>query len=156
MTQVLTIKNLNELSESELIRLRELTVSDHQEILGKSFGESIEDWESAFADEVLGLCFFYDKQPVGLTLFRKQSSRVASIHGLKIATHYQCRGFGHQAFGLAVDVLRVAWPKITVLQLAVDAVNKPAIKIYTAAGMNDSGPIFQGPNGLEHRMKMKL
>lgn len=156
MIQGLTVKNIKELTEPEFVALGVLTVSEHQEVLGKSFKESIEDWESAHHDQVLGLCFLYEGQPVGLTLFRKQPAHTASIHGLKIATPWQHRGFGHIAFRLAVDQLKVAWPETKLLKLAVDAENTPAVTIYQAFGMTDSGPIFQGPNGQEHHMEFEL
>jgi len=152
----LAVKNINELTALQFAALQVLTVSEHQEILGKSFKESIKDWESARDDQVLGLCFLFDDQPIGITLFKKQSAHIASIHGLKIATPWQRRGFGHLAFRLAVEQLKAAWPDIKLLKLAVDAENTPAIAIYQAFGMNDSGPIFRGPNGQEHRMELQL
>ena len=156
MSQDLTVKNLNELTAPEFAALRNLTVSAHQEVLGKSFLESIDDWESANRDNVLGLCFLLKEQPVGLTLFNKRADHTASIHGLKISTPWQRQGFGHFAFRLAIEQLRIAWPDVKRLKLAVDAENKPAIAIYTASGMSDSGPVFQGPNGQEHRMELQL
>lgn len=156
MTQNLAVKNMKELPAPQFAALRNLTVSDHQEILGKSFIESIDDWEAASHDQVLGLCFLLEEQPVGLTLFKKQPPHSASIHGLKITTPWQRQGLGHLAFQLALEQLKLAWPEVTQLALAVDAENIPAIKIYKAAGMSDSGPVFQGPNGQEHRMTLQL
>jgi RimJ/RimL family protein N-acetyltransferase len=156
MVQDLAVKNMNELTAAQFASLQNLTVSAHQEVLGKSFNESIEDWRSAIHDQVLGLCFLIEVQPVGLTLIKKQPSHSASIHGLKISTPWQGRGLGHRAFRLAVDHLKIAWPDVTLLELAVDAENLPAITIYRAAGMSDSGPVFQGPNGREHHMKLQL
>lgn len=156
MNKELAVKNMNELTAPQFAALRVLTVSDHQEVLGKSFLESISDWEAAGQDKVLGLCFLLEEQPIGLVLFSKHRACTASIHGLKIATPWQRRGFGHLAFSLAVDQLKVVWPDIALLKLAVDAVNTPAITIYRSFGMNDSGPIFQGPNGKEHRMELQF
>ena len=152
----LAVKNINELTAPQFAALQVLTVLERQEILGKSFKESIEDWKSAHHDQVLGLCFLFECQLVGLTLFRKQTGHTASIHELKIATPWQRRGFGDFAFRLAVDQLKVAWPDIKLLKLAMDAENIPAVSIYRAFGMNDCGPIFQGPNGQEHRMELQL
>lgn len=152
----LAVINMNELTAPQFAALRALTVSAHQEVLGKSFEESIEDWESADHNHVLGLCFLIKDQPVGMTLFEKQPAHTASIHGLKIATPWQRQGLGHLAFRLAVDQLKVAWSDIRILKLAVDAENTPAIMIYRAYGMSDSGPIFKGPNGQEHRMELQL
>jgi len=42
MVQELVVKNLSELTTLEFDALRALTVSEHQEILGKSFRESID------------------------------------------------------------------------------------------------------------------
>jgi ribosomal protein S18 acetylase RimI-like enzyme len=147
---------MNDLTAPQFAALKSLYVSEHQEVLGKSFGESIEDWESANHDQVLGLCFLIEEKPIGLTLFNKRATRSASIHGLKISIPWQRRGLGHIAFELAVDHLKKAWPDVELLQLSVDAENTPAIAIYKAAGMSDSGPLFQGPNGQEHRMELRL
>ena len=156
MSKDLTVKNMSELTTGQFAALGALTVSEHQEVLGKSFKESIEDWESAHHDKVLGLCFLLDGHPVGLVLFMQHPPHTASIHGLKIAIPWQRQGFGHIAFGLAINQLKIAWPDIKLLKLAVDAVNTPAVTIYRTFGMNDSGPVFQGPNGMEHRMELQL
>jgi len=48
------------------------------------------------------------------------------------------------------------WPETSALMLAVDADNVAAIAVYRAYGMEDSGPIFEGRNGLENRFKVSL
>lgn len=147
------------LSDKQWIELRQLEVSERQEVLGKSFLESIEDWELASKDRVLGLCFLIDQSPVGLVLFRKQEGPEVdsiSVQGLKIALPWQRQGFGHQAFREAVEYVKWKWPDTRMLNLAVDAENKPAVAIYRGFGMRDSGPVFDGPNGKEHRMEMLL
>lgn len=55
--QELTVKNMSELTAPQFSILRNLMVSEHQEILGKSFMESIEDWESAHHMEDSGPIF---------------------------------------------------------------------------------------------------
>ena len=158
----LSIVDMNELKETQFATLRESKVSERQEVLGKSFAESIEDWETAPRDRILGLCFLSEDQPVGLALFSRPQQfseppvPTASIHGLKIAAPWQGRGWGHLAFRLAIDQLQRSWPEIETLKLSVDAENTAAIAVYRTFGMNDSGPVFQGPNGLEHRMEVSL
>ncbi|MEP0964788.1 MAG: GNAT family N-acetyltransferase [Roseobacter sp.] len=105
------------------------------------------------------ICFVIEGEPIGLTLFRRKPSpqdHTVSIHGLKIAIPWQRRGYGHQAFRLAVGYLKSEWPEARSLRLAVDAENTPAIAIYRQFGMTDSGPIFDGPNGKEHHMELPL
>ncbi len=156
MSNDLVVKHISELTDTQFKALGKLTVSKHQEVLGKSFRESIEDWELAPKDQVMGLCFILDNQPIGITLFKKISANTASIHGLKIATPWQGKGFGHRAFRLAIDELKMNWIDISLLKLAVDAENTAAIRVYRAFGMKDSGPIFEGPNGQEHRMALEI
>ena len=158
MTDGISLKDLADLSETQFAALRDLRVSDHQEVLGKSFHESIADWENAPQGEALALCVLLDEKPIGMTVFRqpKPRSRKVSIHGLKIATPWQRRGFGHCAFRLAVAHMTSAWPDAELLKLSVDAENAPALAIYRGAGMRDSGPVFDGANGKEHRMEVAL
>lgn len=159
MTEKLSAMDMTELTEHQFAVLQKLKVSAHQEVLGKSFLESIKDWEDASKDEVLGLCFTISENPVGLTLFRRQAppqSDTVSIHGLKIALPWQRRSYGHKAFRLAIEALKSKWPEISLLVLAVDAENLPAIAVYRGFGMKDSGPIFEGPNGKEHHMEFSL
>jgi len=40
--------------------------------------------------------------------------------------------------------------------LAVDADNTAAIAVYRSFGMDDSGAIYEGRNGPEHRFKISL
>lgn len=139
-----------------------LQVSPEQEVLGRSFTDSLADWEGAPRALCLGLAFLFEGRPVGLTLFKRPplspdwaGASSATIHGLKIATPWQGRGWGHLAFRLAVARLREVWPEVTALRLAVDAENAAARAIYAAYGMTDSGPL-EGPHGPEHRFAMSL
>ena len=159
MANEFSVKDLCALTEGQLAALRKLRVSEHQEVLGKSFLESVADWDNAPEGEVLGLCFLLDVQPIGMTLFRRQNalkSRTVSVHGLKIAIPWQRRGYGHQAFLQAVAHMKSVWPDAETLKLAVDAKNTPALAIYRRFGMSDSGPAFDGPNGKEHHMEKSL
>lgn len=47
MAHELAAVDINALTEGQFTELRHLTVSEHQEVLGKSFLDSIEDWENA-------------------------------------------------------------------------------------------------------------
>lgn len=155
MSHVLIVRNMTELTSAQFAALRQLTVTPHQEVLGKSFLESIEDWENAPQGKVLGLCFLINDQPVGLVLFNRHGD-TASIHGLKIALPWQNRGLGHQAFQLGVAHLKGEWPETKTLKCSVDTENTPAIVIYRAYGMRDTRPVSQGSNGGEHHMEISL
>lgn len=159
----LDVQNLMALGDPELAKLGELRVSKRQEFLGGSFSESLNAWRKAPPQQVLGLCFLFGTAPVGLTLFKRPplsppwaSVDAATIHGLKIATPWQGRGWGHIAFGLAVHRLKEEWPDRSTLMLAVDADNAAALAVYRAFGMIDSGPIFDGHHGREHRLRVTL
>ena len=145
--------DLNDLSDRQIGLLRRLNVTKHQEKLGKSFPESLTDWRAAAAETVLGLAFLLDGAPVGIVLFRR-SGTTATIHGLKIALPWQGRGLGHRAFRLGIAHLKASWPEVRQLKLSVDAENAPALAIYRAAGMTDSGPVDGGPNGPQHHMDL--
>ncbi len=158
----LKVRNLTELSESEIATLGQLEISDWQEVKGGSFTESLDVWRNGSKDQILGFCFLLADQQVGMTLFKRPplspdwaSENAATIHGLKISTPWQRKGFGHKAFKLAVNHLKKEWPSITSLMLAVDADNAAAMAVYRTFGMTDSGPV-QGTNGLEHRFEISL
>lgn len=159
----LEVCNLSVLSESKIQLLSQLVITDWQEIKGGSFSESLEAWREGPASHVLGLCFLLNKQPVGMTLFKRPplspswaTANAATIHGLKIAQPLQGKGLGHRAFNLAIEHLKEMWPETSALMLAVDADNAAALAIYHAYGMEDSGPIFEGCNGLENRFNLSL
>ena len=158
----LHVENLTDLTGPQLAAVGALQVSERQAFQGKSVQESLEDWRQGPPDQILGLCFLQADQPVGMTVFQRPptskrgDSTVASIHGLKIATPWQGRGWGHAAFRLAVRRLKQEWPATTILTLAVDADNHAAIAVYRAFGMTDSGPVFEGNHGPEHRMEVSL
>ena len=159
----LAIKNLVDFTESEISALSRLEVSEWQEIKGGSFDESVEAWQKDTTGNVLGFCFLIQSDLVGMTLFKRPplspswaTADAASIHGLKISTPWQCQGLGHKAFKLAVEQLKVEWPKISKLVLAVDADNDAALAVYRAYGMSESGPIYKGNDGLENRFQIPL
>jgi RimJ/RimL family protein N-acetyltransferase len=151
------------LSEAEIILLSQLKISEWQEIKGGSFLESLEAWREGPSSHVLGLCFLLQDQPIGMTLFKRPplspswaSTDAATIHGLKISPPFQGRGLGHIAFKLAVQQLKEQWHETSTLMLAVDADNTAAIAVYRAFGMEDSGPVFEGRNGLEKRFSISI
>jgi ribosomal protein S18 acetylase RimI-like enzyme len=154
---------LTALNDTEFKALGMLRVSARQEFLGGSFLESLDAWHQGPAAHVLGLCFLFRNEPIGLTLFKsppKSPSWVtangASVHGLKIARPWHGRGWGHIAFRLAVARLMKEWPTTKSLVLAVDADNTPALAVYRAFGMTDCGPVFEGRHGPEHRLGYSL
>ncbi len=159
----LTVQPLTDLTGSQFKAPEKLTVSPRQEVLGGSFLESLQAWRDGPQSHVLGLCFLHEDHPIGMTLFKRPplsppwvTPQAASIHGLKISQRWQGRGWGSVAFHLAIDALRNGWPDVKTLLLAVDAENTVARAVYRAAGMSDSGPIYEGRVGREHRMQLAL
>jgi ribosomal protein S18 acetylase RimI-like enzyme len=79
-----------------------------------------------------------------------------SLHGLKIAKDLQGRGLGRFALQLAIEMAKARWPDATKLVLTVDVENVAALTLYRRFGMSDSGPVFEGRVGLEHRLELSL
>lgn len=163
MDKDLEAHKLTELSKAEMVSLSKLKISEWQEIKGGSFLESLEAWREGPSSHVFGLCFLLQNRPVGMTLFKRPplspswaSSNAATIHGLKISQPFQGRGLGHRAFNLAVQHMKEHWHETSTLMLAVDADNVAAIAVYRAFGMVDSGPIYEGRNGLENRFSISI
>jgi ribosomal protein S18 acetylase RimI-like enzyme len=159
----LSVANIAELSAPEVAHLSTLAVDEDQEDLGGTFDDSVQEWRGADAAGLLGLVFRLDQDPVGLVLIKRPPlapdwvrMKQASVHGLKIARGYQGFGLGRTAFGLTIGAVKDHWPDTEALVLAVDAGNEPALAVYRGAGMQDSGPIYRGRIGLEHRLVLPL
>lgn len=157
----LIVWNLAQLSGSQFAALASLQVAQNQEDLGGTFEASVNEWQVANTDEILGLAFYLGAEPVGIVLLKRFAlspswvpDNAISLHGLKIAEGFQGRGFGREAFGLAIDAAKARWPTAKQLILAVDAGNEPALAVYRGFGMRDSGPIFEGRIGFEHRLEL--
>ncbi len=151
------------LSEHQLMALAALEVSKVQEDLGGSFQGSVKEWQATGTQQILGLCFQQNGEPVGMVLLKRPPlspewtpRSAASLHGLKIAKAHQGAGLGRRAFALGVEHVKKTWPDAKSLILAVDAGNGPALAVYRGFGMSDSGPVFQGRIGLEHRLEVPL
>ena len=159
----LNARNLAQISGSQLTALASLRVAQDQEDLGGTFETSVNEWQVANADQILGLAFYLETEPVGIVLLKRFGlspswvpDEAVSLHGLKIAEGLQRRGFGREAFGLAIDAAKARWPSAKQLILAVDAGNEPALAVYRGFGMLDSGPIFEGRIGFEHRLQLEF
>lgn len=151
------------LSISKRAALSSLRVSGDQEDLGGTFEASVCEWENANAETLFALAFLIGDDPIGIVLFKRPPSSPywvqkgdVSLHGLKIDKSRQGKGLGRAAFGLAIDAVGEHWPTVSRLVLAVDAVNEPALAVYRGFGMKDSGPIFRGRVGIEHRLELLL
>lgn len=143
--------------------LASLKVRPAQEDWGGTFAASMKEWEQADREFVLGLAFLKGDEPVGIVLLKRKpfspdwvSEDSVSLHGLKIAESYQGQGFGQAAFELTIQAAMSRWPMASQLVLAVDAGNEPALAVYRSFGMVDSGPVFKGRIGFEHRLRLKL
>ena len=159
----LRVQSLAELSGSQLAALASLQVARDQEELGGTFEASVNEWQAADADQILGLAFYLGPDPVGIVLLKRFAlspswvpDEAISLHGLKIGKEFQGRGLGRKAFELAIDAAKAHWPSAKQLILAVDAGNEPALAVYKGAGMRDSGPVYKGRIGYEHRLEMEL
>ncbi|MEM9477656.1 MAG: GNAT family N-acetyltransferase [Pseudomonadota bacterium] len=155
--------NLADLDTETRDRLSRCSVSEAQEDFGGTFAESIETWRTADPETTLGLAFTLGRDPIGITLLKRPPTApewvgpyAASLHGLKIATEAQGNGHGRSAFTLAIKAAQARWPDLRQLILAVDAHNAAALGLYRSLGMRDSGPVFQGRIGAEHRLELDL
>lgn len=159
----LRVQSLAELSGANLAALASLQVARDQEEFGGTFEASVNEWQATDADQILGLAFYLGPDPVGIVLLKRFAlspswvpDEAISLHGLKIGKEFQGRGLGRKAFGLAIDAAKAHWPSAKQLILAVDAGNEPALAVYKGAGMRDSGPVYKGRIGYEHRLEMEL
>ena len=163
MPDGLSIKDCEHLEAPELDALRCLKVSDEQLDFGGSFEETLAVRSDVPSESGRVLCFVLDRIPVGIVALKRPpyspdwvSKSAVSMHGLKIAGRFQGQGLGKQAFRLAVTRASALWPDAETLVLSVDAANTVALSVYRGLGMSDSGPVFPGRVGMEHRLEIGL
>lgn len=160
----LDARDLETLTEGGLAALAGLKVSISQEDFGGTFRGSIEEWKGRAGRDTYGLGFFIEgDRPIGMVLLKRPpqspkwvSHQAISLHGLKIAEGFQGRGLGRAALGHAIERAQLRWLDAKSMILAVDAENTAAIALYRSFGMSDSGPVFKGRVGLEHRLELAL
>lgn len=156
--------DLETMTDADLAVLSRLQVSKEQEDFGGTFSGSIEEWTGRTGLDTFGLAFFFERQtPAGIVLLKRPPAsptwtppQAISLHGLKIAKTFQGRGLGHAALRLAIEKAQARWADATKLILAVDTGNVAALTLYRRFGMSDSGPIYKGRVGLEHRLELSL
>ncbi|WP_300017725.1 GNAT family protein [uncultured Roseobacter sp.] len=163
MTNPLDIRNCTALSPDQLSRLRTLTISDAQVEFGGTFSETLEGCLSDTSGAVQGLCFLKDAEPIGMVVLKRPpatadwvAANAVSLHGFKLDRAWQGKYLGGLAFRLSVQAAASTWPKAEQLVLAVDAENIAALTVYRNFGMADSGPVFSGRIGKEHRLSINL
>ncbi|WP_299783300.1 GNAT family N-acetyltransferase [uncultured Roseobacter sp.] len=163
MTQSPEIINCAALDEAQLAKLRALSVTQEQAEFGGTFPDSLETILSGVDGSVQGFCFLEKGEPIGMVVLKQAPATAdwvpgdaVSLHGFKIDANWQGKGYGRAAFRLAVEAAARSWPEATQLVLAVDAENSAALAVYRSYGMTDSGPVYSGRIGKEHRLSKAL
>lgn len=163
MKDAIDIVNCTDLSAAQLESLRALRVSKDQAEFGGTFPHSLEASLAESDGAVQGYCFVTDDIPIGIVVLKRAPATAewvpetaVSLHGFKIDVRWQGKGLGKAAFRLAVEAAAQKWPDAEQLVLAVDAGNSVALAVYRSFGMTDSGPIYSGRVGQEHRLSMPI
>ena len=163
MTSDIELNDLALLSARQRDRLRRLMIPARQIEFGGSFESSMEDCLSGPPDSIRGLAIELDGSPIGLVVLKRPprapawaSEDMVTLHALKLDARWQGKGYGRAAFAAAIDAARSIWPEARHLALSVDADNTAALSLYRSFGMTDSGPVFHGRIGLEHRLRIAL
>lgn len=143
--------------------IRALKVTDDHEEFAGSFDASLGIRGQDLGGHTKALLFFDSTRPVGIVLVKRPPSSpewakgsIATVHGLKVASGLQGRGHGKEILLSAIAYVTQVWPDIVILALSVDADNEAAIALYRSVGMQDSGPIYRGRLGMEHRFELRL
>lgn len=163
MVASLDLKQLEDLSDRQRRALRRLAVTDEQLDFGGSFEQSIDECLAGPRLSIRGLGVLLGRAPIGLVVLKRPplspdwaEETMVTLHGLKIDIRQQGKGFGRAAFAGALAMCREIWPEAWQLALSVDAGNQVALSLYKSFGMTDSGPVFRGRIGLEHRLQTTL
>ncbi len=163
MKASIDIINCRDLSAAQLENLRRLSVSKDQVEFGGTFGETLDAGLSDRSGAVQAYCFLKDDAPIGIVALKRAPAtadwvppNAVSLHGFKIDVGWQGKGLGKTTFRLAVGAAVQKWPDAQQLVLAVDAANSTALAVYRSFGMTDSGPVYSGRIGKEHRLSMRI
>ena len=140
-----------------------MRVTEEQTEFGGTFADSLDASLSDSTGAIQGYCFTKDEAPIGIVVLKHTPAtadwvpeNAVSLHGFKIDVGWQGKGLGKIAFLLALEAASRTWPDIRQLVLAVDADNSTALAVYRSFGMTDSGPIYSGRIGQEHRLTMPI
>lgn len=163
MNATLDIVNCTEMTPARHARVRALTVTGQQAEFGGTFADSLDTGLSDRSGAVQAYCFLKQAEPIGIVVLKRPPATAdwvpadaVSLHGFKIDRSWQGQGLGGAAFRLAVAAAARRWPEADQLVLAVDADNAAALAVYRAFGMIDSGPVYAGRIGREHRLSRAL
>ena len=163
MAASLDLKQLENLDDEQRRALRRLAVSDEQLDFGGSFEQSIDECLAGPRQSIRGLGVMLGRAPIGFVVLKRPplspdwaDETMVTLHGLKIDIRRQGKGFGRAAFVGALAMCREIWPEARQLALSVDAGNQVALSLYKSFGMTDSGPVFRGRIGPEHRLQITL
>ncbi len=163
MTPTIDIRDLCQLDARQIDRLRRLKIPEPQIEFGGSFEQSVAECLDGAPPCMRGFGILVDAAPVGLVILKRPpcspdwaSDDMVTLHALKIGANWQGLGYGRAALSGALTMCRSIWPRAKRLALSVDADNTAALSLYRSVGMTDSGPVFQGRIGLEHRLCIAL
>ncbi|SLN30055.1 ribosomal-protein-alanine N-acetyltransferase [Roseovarius albus] len=156
-------QELSALSVAEVRALRGLEISRQQEKFAGSFADTILAWQAAPKDQIIGLSFYLGADPVGLVLLKRgllapdwAEADAATMHALKIAAPFQGKGLGRPVLRLVIAELKLRWPDIKELAIAVDTDNHAALALYRGTGMQEVGAPYMGRVGWELRLTLTL
>ncbi|WP_299475135.1 GNAT family N-acetyltransferase [uncultured Roseibium sp.] len=163
MSRRLRILDFAELNPAQVSFARSLEVSPAQVDFGGTFESSLDLIASEQSETLRGYCFLKDEEVVGLVVLKRPPSSpdwvepgAVSLHALKIDRRWQGQGLGKEAFEQTVHAAATRWPDAKSLVLAVDAGNTAALAVYLSFGMTDSGPLYSGRIGKEHRLSLGI
>lgn len=134
-----------------------------QEDFGGTFEGTLDEFFSCRQDYCHGIAFYQDLNPIGVVLLKVPpespewvENGQVSMHGLKLVPALQGIGIGREIFAKTLRIAASRFPRAEELILAVDEENAKAKAVYLAFDPLDSGPVYVGRIGMEHRMNFDI
>lgn len=89
-------------------------------------------------------------------LIYTEESNSLLLRSFSVDGRYEGQGYAKIVLAQLPDLVRQHFPSVKEVVLGVNALNQPAINLYSRYGFEDTGGIYQGPKGAQQIFILKI